>query len=118
MYLCPACSEKTISFSRKWLASSSNPARCGNCGAGSAIQVATAAGYLGGSLVLLTLAGFAAVWLHSSLVFFLGFIGTAAWYLWQQHKAPLLVVAAAEQVTANRSAWLGLLASLFPFWFG
>ena len=117
MYLCPACSEKTLSLSQKWLASSSNPARCSNCGAGSAIQVANAAGYLAGSVVLLTLAGFAAVWLHSSLVFLLGFIGTLAWYLWRQHKAVPVVVTTAEQSTAKRSAWLAFVASLIPFWF-
>ncbi len=117
MYICPACSEKTFSFSQKWLSSASNPANCSNCGAGSAIQVADAAGYLAGSLIFLTLAGFAAVWLQSSLVLLLGFAGTVAWYLWRQHKAALVVVAAAEQRTAKRSAWLALLASLVPFWF-
>ena len=117
MYLCPACSEKTISFARKWLASASSPAKCSNCGARSAIQAADAAGYLAGSFVLLTLAGFAAVWLHSSLVFLLGFSGSVAWYLWRQHKAELVVVAATEQRTAKRSGWLALLASLVPSWF-
>ena len=116
MYPCPACSAKSFNFPQKWLASSSSPARCRNCGVGSAIQVGNAAGYLAGSLVLLTLAGFAAVWLHSSLVFLLGFIGTVAWYLWRQHKAALVVVSASEQSTAKRSGWLAFLASLVPFW--
>jgi hypothetical protein len=72
---------------------------------------------LAGTLVMLTLAGFAAVWLHAPVVFLLGFVGAVAWYLWLQHRAVLVVVAAAEQRTAKRSAWLACLASVFPFLF-
>ena len=114
MYSCPVCSEKTIGFPRKWLSSSSNPAMCSRCGAGSAIRVADAAGYLAGSFVLLTPTGFAVVWLHSFLVAVLGLVVTVCWYLWRQHKATLVVVAESEQRTAKRSAWLAVLACLVP----
>ena len=117
MYLCPACNHKTFSFAQKWLASSASPAWCSNCDAGSAIQIVDASGYLAGSIVLLTLAGFVAAWLHYPLLFALGFAVSVAWYLWRQHKATLVVVAKAEQRAARRSGWLAFLAVLLPFWF-
>ncbi len=117
MYPCPACGTKSISFLRKWLSSSSNPAECISCGAGSAIQIVDAAGFLAGSVVLVTLAGFAAVWLHSTLPLAIGVIGGVAWYLWRNHQAKLVVVSKSEQRTAQRSGWACLLASVLSVWF-
>jgi hypothetical protein len=117
MYTCPSCKQATISYARKWLSWSAAPARCVECGESSAIAIADASGYLVASLVLVTLSGFAAVWVQGAWPLALGVSMAGVYYFWRQHTAPLLVVTGQEQRVASRSAWLGLLIAVFPSWF-
>ena len=69
------------------------------------------------ALVMVTLLGFLAVWLKQPWVFFVGIAGCLCFYFWRQHMAPLGIVSPQEAKTSNRSAWVMLLASLFPAFF-
>jgi len=64
--------------------------------------------------VAVTLAGFLAVAIGQSWVFFAGIAATVLYYFLRQHRIPLEVVTPQQAKTSNRSAWIMLLATIFP----
>ena len=117
MYPCPSCRSHSISFRRKWLSWSSLPAGCAVCGRASAIAIAESSGVLVAGLLVATLGGFAAVWLQTVGPLLVSMAIAAGYYFWRQHTAELVAVSEHEQAVAQRSAWVVLLASVFPAWF-
>ena len=98
----------------KWLSWSAAPARCSACGAQCAIAVVDASGILVGAAALVTACGFVAAAVGAAYPLLIGTAFAVAYYVWRQHRAPLMVIAREETRTAKRSARLGLLALLFP----
>lgn len=117
MYSCPSCGKPALTFLKKWLSWSACPARCHECGKVCAISIADSSLYLVISTVMLTVSGFAAVWLHSVLPLLAGALVSVGHYFWRQHTAPVVVVSEEENTVAKRSAVLGLLLALFPSFF-
>ena len=52
--------------------------------------------------------------MQNSFPLLLGCVSALAYYFWRQHVAELAAVSEQEHKTAKRSAWLALLAALFP----
>ena len=117
MYACPSCQQRTISYLHKWLSWSSSPARCKACGKACAIPIVDSSGFFVAAIVIVTLSGFASVWMQNSFPLLLGCVSALAYYFWRQHVAELAAVSEQEHKTAKRSAWLALLAALFPSFF-
>jgi uncharacterized iron-regulated membrane protein len=67
--------------------------------------------------VLVTLCGFAAAAVGAAYPLALGLGLAVGYYFWRQHRAQLSVVSPQEASTAKRSAWVGMLALLFPSFF-
>ena len=117
MYACRSCASRSITFIHKWLASSAAPARCPNCGSGCAIAIIESSGALVTATVFITLSGFAAAAVGAVYPLALGLGLAVGYYFRRQHRAQLNVVTPQEASTAKRSAWVGMLALLFPSFF-
>jgi hypothetical protein len=117
MYCCPACGARSITFMQKWWSWSASPAPCKVCGKGCAIAIVDSSGIQVAAILLVTAGGFFALALQSRYPLCLGVALAVAYYLWRQHRAPLMVITEAEAKTAKRSAWIGLLVALFPSFF-
>jgi len=83
----------------------------------SAMSVIDASGTLVAAILLITAAGFLAVWSGQSWTFILGIGLALCQYFWQQHNRPLAIVSEEEYKIASRSTTAVFLATLFPFWF-
>jgi hypothetical protein len=117
MYECPSCASRSITFMHKWLASSAAPARCNNCGSGSAIAIVDSSGTLVAATLLLTVSGFVAAAVNTLYSLAVGVALAVVYYFWSWHLARLRIVPPQETATAKRSAWVGILALLFPSFF-
>lgn len=82
-----------------------------------AIRIVDSSGFFAAAIVIVTLSGFASVWIQSGSPLLLGCVGAIAYYFWRQHAAELAVVSEHEHKTAKRSAWLAFVAWLFPSFF-
>ena len=114
-YACPSCSQKGISFFRKWLSFPAVPAKCKSCGAYSFAQRSSGGAGLVVSATALTLLGFLAIYLKSALPFLVGGILVIIFYLRHWHKVrleliPVEVVQAARKAEAvSGVTWLLLI---------
>jgi hypothetical protein len=112
MYACPACANKSISFFRKWLSYPAVPAYCKNCRAFSFAHRNSGGVGLVVSVLSLTLIGFLAAALKSTLPLWIGCSCVACYYFWHWHIVKLelipneLVAAARKTEASFGITWL------------
>ena len=81
------------------------------------MAIVDSSGFLVGAVVLVTVSGFASVWLRSVWPLLFGFVLALAYYFWRLHMAGLVPVTEQEHRVAKRSAWAAFVALFLPSWF-